>query len=191
MTDVRLTAHYAFINGLQLGNNSSIYLEGGGGLSLPTGRYDSNIHDRDLPENFNVGKGTIGYLIEATSVISINTYGLVFSNSYILNDNTKSGYHFGNQFNSQLSVYKIIQQKEYQIIPNFGIGAEHTSTDNYTNNRAVEGTGGNGIFASTSLNFKTNTWQIGTSFSLPLAEIFSDGEVKSKGRISGHISYIF
>jgi len=191
LSDIKLTTSYVVLNNLPIGSKSNIYLETGAGFNLPTGKYDEQLHDKDLPENFNVGKGNLGYIFQMNSILSIQKFGFVFSNNFQLNTATKSGYRFGNQFNSQLTAFKEVAIKNVKWIPNVGLGFDNTTSDNYSNKKEVPGTGGNGFFLSTSFNFKTEQWLAGFTYALPLVEQYAQGEVHAKGRIIGQVSLLF
>ena len=55
--DTRFMANYAVIEQLRIIGASTLYWELGSGIKLPTGKYDDQIHRKDLPENFNLGNG--------------------------------------------------------------------------------------------------------------------------------------
>jgi len=191
VSDFRLNLNYVVLNNILLGNKFNLYLEAGGGLSLPSGKFDEQIHDRNLPENFNLGKGAIGYIFQINTVFSINKFGMVFSNNYQLNGRTKSDYHYGNQLNTQLNFFREVQVTNFKLIPNVGLGFEDIAKDNYANGKEVAGTGGNGIFLSSAINFKTKKWLAGCAYTIPLKENYSEGEVTAKARLAFQVSYIF
>ncbi len=190
-SDIRITALYAILNNVLIGDNAAIYLEAGGGLQLPSGTYNAQIHDEDLPENFNTGRGSIGYIFKANTLYTVDTYGVVFSNRYQVNASTPSGYRYGNLSNLQMTFFNEFEIKQNKLIPNIGIGYEHVATDTYANQKVVSGTGGNGYFLSASLSFKTENWMAGLSYSMPVSESYSEGEVNAKRRIAFQISHNF
>jgi len=193
LSDIRLNANYALIQNGLLANNTTIYLELGAGLSLPTGRFDPQLHDRNLPENFNVGKGSLGYITQSNVVLNAGKFGTLWSGSYQYQTTTKEGYRFGNQFNTQLTFFREFQfkSKEYQYVPSLGINYESIEQDRYANSNQVHGTGGQGLFISPAINLKTTNFLLGVAYFIPLAESYSSQEVAAKGRLSFQCSYIF
>lgn len=191
LSDIRFTANYVVLDNLPIGKKSTLYLETGGGFNFPTGRYDENIHDRDLPDNFNIGQGNFGYVFQMNAVFGFAKYGIVFSNNYQLNSKTKSGYHFGNQFNTQIIGFKEFKLKKFKLIPNAGILFESISNDNYANGKSVSETGGGGMFLSTAMNFKTDKWLAGISYTNPIMQQYSNNAVIAKERAAIHFSIIF
>ena len=191
LSDIRLTTNYVILNTKQIGKKTALYLEAGGGFNLPTGKYDENIHNRDLPENFNIGKGNLGYILQMNSVLSYSEYGILLSNNYQLNSNTKSGYRFGSQLVSQLIGFREFQLQKFKLIPNVGLLFESISNDTYANGKSVSETGGEGLFLASALNFKTDKWLAGISYANPLLHNYSESAVIAKEKVALHFSIIF
>ena len=191
LSDIRLIASYVVLNNVLVGKASTLYLEAGGGLNLPTGKYDANLHDRNLPENFNLGRGNLGYIIQVNTLLNLPSFGLMLNSNYQLNSDTKSGYHFGNQLNTQVIGFKEFAFNKFKIIPNAGLSFESITSDQYSNGKDVPETGGTGLFLSSALNFKTEKWLAGFSYSAPLTQQYSQNAVIAKERIALHFSFIF
>lgn len=191
-SDARFVVNYAFLNTMSESMTTSLYLEAGGGVSLPTGKYNSDIKFEDnLPENFNIGNGSLGYIFQMNAVLSYNKYGLLINNNYQMNSGTKQGYHFGNQFSSQLTAFREIKISTFAIIPNVGLLYEQLASDEYSNGNRVPETGGKGFFISSAINYKTERWLAGFSYSLPMAQDYSNGVIDAGRKVSIHISYLF
>ena len=191
LADSRLVTNYVICNRRTKGFLNSLYLESGVGLSLPTGRYDSDIHDKNLPENFNLGRGSLGTVFQLNTALDFGKFGLVFNNDVQWNSQTRSGYQFGHQYSSQLVAFKEFQLKKMQLIPNTGLAFETIALDRYPNGKQVPETGGNGLFLSAALNFKTEKWLAGCSYANPLAGHYSEGAVLSRERVAVHFSFLF
>ena len=149
------------MNNKAINSHTSFYLEAGSGLSLPTGKYNSDlILAENLPENFNIGNGSLGYILQMNAVLSHKQSGLLINSNYQWNSNTKKGYHFGNQFSSQLSGFREFPIGKLTLIPNLGLMYEHISSNAYKNGNTVPETGAEGLFISSAMNFKTNKYLI-------------------------------
>lgn len=190
IADANIRSNYTVVN-RNITAKTSLYIESGLGLILPCGKYDARIYDRNLPENFNIGRGAFGYTTQTNAVLTKANYGLI--NNYIvqLNGNSTNGYHFGNQFSAQLTAFKEIAIKQLKWIPNVGINYEFVSTDRYKNKKVVASTGGQGLLSTIATNFKTENWLAGFTYSIPLSGNYSDGMANAKSRISCQFSYLF
>ena len=191
-SDTRLIVNYALLNTMSRNMKTSFYLEAGGGVSLPTGKYNSDIQfEKNLPENFNIGNGSLGYVFQMNAVLSHNKHGLLINNNYQLNGNTEQGYHFGNQFSSQLTAFREIPIGKFAVIPNAGLLYERISSDEYRNGNLVPETGGKGLFFSSAVNFKTDKCLAGLSYSLPIEQQYSGGVIDAGRKLAVHFSYLF
>ncbi|MEM1320086.1 MAG: hypothetical protein AAGG75_07490 [Bacteroidota bacterium] len=192
LSDPRIMASYTLFRDVALGEQSSLFFELGAGLKLPVGKYDPNIHANDLPENFNIGNGSLGYLLQSNLVITIQKAGIVLATNYQHNSKSRSDYQFGHQLNNQLILFwEQSLGENLQLIPNAGLQAEWIGTDHYANGMEVHGTGGKGLFANAGINLKNDTWLFGISYSQPLHSNYSNGEVSAEGRLSCQLSYLF
>lgn len=190
-SDTRLVGSYALLD-KWVGKDSRLYWEMGGGLKFPIGKYDADILDSDLPDNFNVGNGSWGFLFQSSAVYSFNQFGISLNTSAQLNAETDAGYHFGNQLSSSLMLFaeKTFSEKG-RLIPFAGLNVEAATKDRHANSRKVHGTGGQGLYANVGLNIGLANWQVGASYAKPLTQNYSDGEVLADGRFSIEMNYFF
>ncbi len=191
LSDISVLGNYTLINGKSLFKKSMLYLEIGGGLKIPNGKYNSTITDRELPENFNIGNGSLGFIGNTNLVITKNQGGVVWRNSYQHNLKSNSGYRFGSQVNSQLLFFIEKKIKKINVVPNMGISGEWTSADQFANGNSAHGTGGKGAYIAGGLQVKFKTWLIGSTYQLPFVQQYADGEVMSKGQLSCRLSFLF
>jgi hypothetical protein len=190
-SDVKFLLNYTLLNGRTKNDKASFYVEAGGGINLPTGKYDGDIADKNLPENFNIGNGSLGYIFQLNSVLSNDVLGLLINNNYQLNNEVEDGYHFGNQFSSQLTAFKELPIGNLGFIPNVGLLYEKIASDEYSNGNNVPETGGEGLFFSSAINFKTDEWLAGVSYSLPIDQHYSSGVIDAGRKLAFHFSYLF
>lgn len=188
--DARLLGYYVLYH-RALSFNNDLYWELGGGFRLPTGYYDPNLHQRNLPEQFNLGMGSMGYLLQTNAVITVQQLGIVTNLSYQLNGLTAQGYHFGDNWTAQWTVFRAIPIQTVKLVPNFGVQLEQVMPDRYANGRTVPQTGGVGCFAAVALHLKTTTWSAGITAAIPLIEYYNQGNTQAVGRLSCQFSYLF
>ena len=192
LSDIQVLVNYVLFNKMSPSGNSSYYIEGGGGFTLPTGKYDAKLIDKNLPDNFNLGNGSLGYIVQLNAVANFEQFGIVANSDYQLNSNTKEGYHFGNQFSNQLTAFREFPiGSKVKLIPNVGLLYEDIASDKYSNGNRVPETGGNGLFFSSAINFKTDKWLAGVSYSLPIAQSYSGGSIDAGQKLAVHISFLF
>ena len=189
--DTRVLANYTFLKDKKIGG-FDIYAELGAGAQLPVGQYDSDLHSKDLPENFNAGRGSWGWLAQPNLILSKGNMGFIFNGSYQYNMATETGYRFGNQMTGQLLYfYRKDVNENFTVTPYGGVVGERITQDIYPNGVLVGGTSGKGVFTSAGINLKVKDFLFSTAYSLPVWQLYSLNEVSAKSRITAQVSYIF
>lgn len=189
--DLRVSGVYSIFDKVVLRPELSLYIEIGLTSILPTGEYDEGIHDRNLPSNFNIGRGSFGLGMLYNSILKYKKLGLVFNASCQHNFPTIDGYTFGKQFQFQINSFKEITLKLIDIIPTLGVSSERILSDTYTNGNLVVDTGGLGVFINSSINLRSKYFLTGISVGIPAYSSYSDGEVIAKNRYSFQMTYLF
>ena len=179
-------------NNKPLKKNRIIYLDVGLGVQMPTGNYNPNIHQEGLPENFNLGKGNWGMLLRSNVQYKKDRFGLVLINAFLANSKTNIDYLFGHQFNSSLSLfYKILEKDDFHITPYIGGSFESIRTDLYADNNKVHGTGGTGLLGTVGCQVGLSNLVIGAGIQQPIYQSFAQDEVLAKGRLSFDLTILF
>lgn len=189
--DLRLIGSWIITNSLSIKKESSLFIEAGGGIVVPTGKYNAKIHNSELPENFNLGNGAIGYTLQGSGIYQYKGFGVLNNYNFTYYATSSSGYQFGRQFGISLTLFKDIEIHNIKLIPYFGATKEVNAKDQYQTNILVDGTGGNGLFILTGLNVKYNNLYFGFSWATPSYENYSNKENKALNRFSCQVSYLF
>ena len=171
--DAKIIVNYAILNNKAIGDKQTIFLEVGGGLNLPTGKYNHEIGYANLPDNFNIGLGSYGYILQLNSIWSKGKSGFLLNGNYQLNGKTQEGYHFGNQLTGEISWFREWNVKKQLILPNLGLVAGHVSVNRYNNGNKVPETGGNGLLVSAGINIKSKDLISGITYSIPVIQNYS------------------
>lgn len=192
ISDTRIVGAYTLLRDVKLGTRTNLFWEVGAGLKLPLGTYNPHNHDVNLPENFNIGNGSWGYLFQSSFVLTHGKAGLALNTAYQHNSPSRSDYQFGHQWTGQaLAFAEVNLGPRLQLVPNAGLSLENITTDKHANGKDVSGTGGQGTFLSGGLNVKAGNWIIGAAASVPVAHNYSHGEVEANTRISTQILFTF
>ncbi|MEM1326574.1 MAG: hypothetical protein AAGI23_11495 [Bacteroidota bacterium] len=190
--DTRLMANYALLQNVRVVGASTLYWEVGGGMKLPTGAYDDRIHLRDLPENFNIGNASWGYIAQSTLVYNTLDVGLVLNGSYQHHQAARTDYQFGDQLTANVMVFAQKSfTKKWRTVPFGGIYYEQVQVDRLYNDRAAHGTGGKGWFASTGVNFIFDQWLVSATYTHPFQQSYTDDEMIAKPRMAVELNYVF
>lgn len=189
--DLRLVGNYTLFKKSEECDGVAIFVEAGGGASIPTGKHHSNLMDQNLPDNFNIGIGAWGGILQSNAVFSNGNSGISLSNSFQWNGRNKDDYRFGHQYASQVIAYHQVDFKNVKIVPGLGLNYEYVGYNrNYLDNRVAE-TGGKGLFLSASSQIMYSGWSAGLSYSLPVYQHYASGTNLSTGRLAAHLTYFF
>ncbi|MEN0003567.1 MAG: hypothetical protein AAF798_05465, partial [Bacteroidota bacterium] len=190
--DTRIIGTYNLFRQKDLGSGIQLFAELGAGVKLPVGEYNPDIHDANLPENFNLGNGSWGFILQPNLVFTKGAWGLLLNGSYQHFLPTRTDYQFGHQLNGQLSVFwEKSTAKGYRFTPNLGLQQEHIWADAFANDRTVSGTGGTGTFASLGINIRKGQVLGGVNYAIPIIQDYSQGEVEAQQRLAIQFSYLF
>ena len=192
ISDLRLDVNYTFLRQERNAAGWEVYLEGGVGAVFPSGKYNPDIHDSDLPENFNPGKGSFGYTLQQTSGISYKSVGTVIRNSWTDFGPTADGYQYGSQWvTSCLFLVNLPLDSTISFVPLGSIQFEKIWNDQYVTGADVHGTGGYGVFLTPGGQIKINNWLLTVQYAVPLTADYSSGEVKAGNRLSLQMTHLF
>lgn len=188
--DARFLASYKLIDSNKA--SRKIYFDVGLGVKLPTGRYNANIHESDLPENFNIGNGSVGIMGQFNFLYTLKNWTLGLSDIYTYHLESTSAYLFGNQNISQLNLSRRIElSKTVQLIPTIGVTSEVILNDVYASGIEVNHSGGQGLFGNMNVGLRFNNLYLGASYSPPLTSDYNNDEVIAKPRMTMQLNYFF
>jgi hypothetical protein len=192
LSDTRADVNYMFYKLDPSASDWEVYLEAGAGLVLPTGKYDPDIHDNNMPENFNPGNGSFGYSLQQTSGISYRSIGTVIRNAWSDFADTPAGYQYGSQWvTSMIFLANIPLDSMVSVVPLGGLQMDKIWSDHYATGAEVHGTGGLGLYLSAGLQVKVSHWLCTFQYGLPLHEEYSNGEVQAVNRYTLQMTHLF
>ncbi len=194
LSDITLMANYKVLHGIKYGEKGrstgqELWL--GGGVKLPTGKYDVNLEDPEVnigDANAQLGSGSTDVLLNAMYNVRINKVGINTTLNYKVNTRNTAGYDFGNRFSANSLVYYAIQGKKSAIAPNLGLMYQHLET-NHINKVALEETGGYILLGSVGAELNFKKFVVGGNLQLPVSQNFAHGQTESGMRGMVHISF--
>lgn len=192
ISDTKIQVNYSFFQNQLLLDDLELSLETSVGMKMSVGDYRPRIQDENLPENFNISNGAYGYIFQITPVLTKGNIGILGNVYYQYNLESSNGYHFGNQLSTQWVVfYRKAISDNFTLLPFVGIQYEHVAQDRYVTEFDVNGTGGQGTYAVTAVNFQMNKGSLELSYNIPMSGSFSEGEVEAKGRLGASSTFFF
>jgi hypothetical protein len=169
-------------------------LLGGIGLKMPTGEFNNsaNAQRNGLP-NTQTGTGSWDIVASINFTHKGEKWGYNMDASYILTTANKWHYKFGNRTNLAAVAFYWLEYKQFKIVPQMGIRAEHAlhDYDHYGKKWLNEKTGGVMTFATLGTQFFFKNFGAKATISVPAYQQYAAGNVRSNSRFEGGIFILF
>lgn len=158
----------------------------GGGIKLPLGEHDKQDQGKLVNPNFQLGSGSVDYILGLNYTARRNALGVNVESSYKLNTANSSGYRFGNQFNTSANVFYYLETTQFSVLPFAGIyhelAAMHTTHDILEAN-----TGGQAWLGTAGLQLFRNQLMVNLQYQTPISQSYhtdSHATITGKDRFS-------
>lgn len=161
------------------------------GTYLPSGEYVSDLHDRNLPQNFNLGTGSIALGHTNNLAINKGDYGFQLNNSLRYNTSSPDDYLLGHQWVSAGRAYKTYPFMKMNWTLSTGVNYEYTSKEHYANEREVSASGSSAWLLPIELNIAQNNFAIQTSVVIPVKQNYINNELNADPRWSIQLAYLY
>ena len=189
--DATVTADFITLNTTDSLNHSFIhYLAVGGGIKLPTGKFESGSPEGVMPANFQLGSGSIDYLLRLMYTVRHTTWGASLDLSGRFNTVNQDDYLFGDQWGGSLSISYLTPPTMVSLMPYVGLFGEHIGK-NRSERHYQPGTGGKGIYLMGGMETRIGRMMVGINYQHPLATSYADQEIKGGNRMTTHLSFLF
>jgi hypothetical protein len=162
----------------------------GGGIKIPTGKFNVDATDPDLvaAANRQTGTASTDFMLNTMYNVRINKLGINTSASYKMNTTNKDKYSFGNKFSANSIVYYTIKKGGIGFAPNLGITYENTAANRLQKEKVAQ-TGGNSLITSGGLEISFKRFTIGANLQLPLSQDFANGQTELKIKGMMHVTF--
>ncbi|OIR14242.1 hypothetical protein GALL_47090 [mine drainage metagenome] len=204
MGDITVLANYKLFDTRYLKNQTNktsqqVWI--GGGIKLPTGAFNVDVHDSattlaDI--NSQIGTGSVDLFLNARHTIQFNNFGINTSVNYKIGLANNQNYKYGNKlsFNS-IASYRI-SNRNLIITPNAGLSFENIESNQLNGqkiylsdglNSGTFATGGHVLSALAGVEVTIKEVTIGANIQAPLTQDFAAGQTKLNVRGMLHISF--
>lgn len=156
----------------------------GGGVKLPTGKYDVDHEDPETEigdVNSQMGTGSLDFIANAMYNVKLGKVGINTSASYKMNTSNNNNYKFGNRLVASSFAFYQAQVKSIFVAPNIGVLYEHAAI-NHLNKDVVEQTGGYVALGIAGVDVNIGKITVGANVQLPFAQNFAEGQTTAKTR---------
>jgi hypothetical protein len=163
IADANLMVNYQAL--MKMSGNSAHTLSLGGGLNLPSGRFENRDPESLVAPNFQRGSASIDFLGQVQYRYNYLNYVAVAQVSYLYNTTNRYDYRFGDQLFANLRAGHSFELNDKSLLMLYGSAAwEHYGRDVNARNFYQYGTGGDAIFSGVGLNLFWQDWWLGVEY---------------------------
>jgi len=160
----------------------------GGGLKLPTGKFDEANNKGSVNPGFQVGTGSWDYLLNTEYVVKRGQLGLNSMLNYTFKTENKKEYQFGNQFNYGSTLFYLFNWEKVKLVPQLGVAGE-VYKGNKQHRLDVPDSAGDIVFSKFGFEAGRNDFSVGVNVMLPINQNLSNDKVESNYRWSVNLNY--
>ncbi|SEW43787.1 transporter [Chitinophaga arvensicola] len=195
--DIAVVGYYQLLDQQHTTANNKLLVQSlwiGGGIKMPTGKYEPTEHkeNEDAPNNFQLGTASTDFTLNAMYDVRLMDLGLNANVSYKINTNNRYDYRYGNKFTANiLAYYKIRVAPKVTIAPNAGVLYETAEKDQEARKYAVDISGGHSLLATAGVEATLGNISVGGNFQPVLSQQLADLRIKAGNRGMVHVTYLF
>ncbi|MEO8235256.1 MAG: transporter [Flavobacterium sp.] len=163
-------------------------LQLGGGVKLPTGKFDETNNTGNINQSFQVGTGSWDYLLATEYTLKRKKIGLNAMLNYIVKTENAKFYQFGNQFNYAGTFFYLYEKNSISIAPQLGFAGE-VYESNYQHKQKLKDTSGDIIFGKLGFEIGKDKLSFGANAMLPINQNLASGNIEANYRWSLNLNY--
>lgn len=189
--DVSLIANWVIWNtGDSIRNDWKHALQFGGGIKLPTGRYNLTQQGAPLHRNMQPGTGSLDVPLNAIYTVRYKRLGINTEANIHLNTTAPDGHRFGNRLGASLRGFYWQQVRRTTYLPSAGIVWERAAADQLSG-LPIEFTGGQSTWLSAGFDVFISRIALGVLYQQPLYNNIGEGYVQPRPRVSAQVAFLF
>jgi hypothetical protein len=165
----------------------------GGGAKIPTGKFDLEDQGKLVNPNFQLGTGSVDFLLNAVYTLRYRRVGINIESAYKVNTKNQHDYRFGNQFNVSTQLFYMHTFGKISVLPNAGLYLEH-ARKHHQGNAEITNTGGRATFFSSGVETYFSNFSLGVNYKKPIKQRYNSDDVAditAKARWSVTMTYSF
>lgn len=163
-------------------------IELGGGLKMPTGKFNEANNVGSVNKSFQLGTGSWDYLLVSEYVIKRKNLGLNTMLNYVIKTENEQKYQYGNQFNYSGTFFYLFDLPSVQLVPQLGFAGEVYAT-NKQHGLDLPNTAGDILFGKFGIEVGKDKFSVGVNGMLPINQNLSNGAMEANYRWSVNLNY--
>lgn len=165
-------------------------LQIGGGIKLPTGRYNMYDSNGYYDRNMQPGTGSWDFLLSSQYTIRWKGFGLNAEMNARVSTLNPDNYQYGHKINTNLKGFYWVKTKNISILATAGISYDYGSKDIYLHQQ-ISGSGGQMVSALASADIYTKRFALGVELKAPFYAQMSAGLLSPGPQLMTQFMYMF
>lgn len=186
--DISVTAGWKAWNRLTRNSRQTVMV--GTGVKLPTGKHYPGNSKKLGDQVFNIGSGSVDYILYGTYKAGYRKWFYNLSGSYKYNTANRSGFRYGDNIDISLLAGKRIDIDKIALSPYLQAGWQK-QMQNAVSHLLSPASGSDIIQLNIGADVNTRNLTAGLSFQVPAIQQIAGGQISIKPGIGAHIAYNF
>jgi hypothetical protein len=186
--DITLLGNYKLWDRMSNANRQTVLI--GGGVKLPTGQYTPAKNGEIDDQNFQLGTGSVDYLLNGSYRLAVGKWSVGVAASYKYNTQNKDHYRYGDVVSSGVTTAYNINLSKITIVPYLQLMNEWQMKDAHEH-VLVEQSGGYATYTGGGLDFNSKKIAFGFNYQFAPSQNLAQGQIDVKPRATAHISFTF
>jgi len=178
----------------------------GGGLQLPIGNYQKSYvvapssskngqvvygaPYEELDPHMQAGSGSLDYILLTEFQLRYKKVGLSANAIYQINSVNSYDFKFANRFNTNTSLFGLINWQKVTFAPGLGLSYEVSKRDEYKGEEYLN-SGGSALFSSLFAKVYYSDFALGFNYFQPIEQNLLDNQLPNKERLTVDLSFYF
>lgn len=192
--DIAFTGYYQLLGqSRSIGNKMLVQsLWVGGGIKLPTGKYEplEKKPGEESANIFQLGTKSVDFTLNAMYDVRIQDVGVNANVNYKMNTANSYNYQYGNKFSGNVQAYyKFRIKNAVTIAPNTGVLYE-TAQKDMDGKYESDVSGGYALTGTAGMEVAFRKISVGGNWQTPLSQNLANEFVKANNRMMLHVSFL-
>lgn len=191
--DINIMANYVILNTGESKSDFKHILIAGGGVKLPTGKFDLEDKGKIINRNFQMGTGSFDFNLNAVYTLRYKKTGINIETGYKINTRNSDDYLFGNQYRASAQLFYWQALGPVSFLPHAGMNFEQAVKHKEGDIIQVN-TGGSAWLASAGLDIYIKRFTIGVNYQEPVSQKYNSdatADITSKARWTTSLTFNF
>ena len=183
--DITLMGNYRLWNHEGISKTHSLVV--GAGVKLPTGKYKAVKSAAIEEQNFQLGTGSIDYLVNGTYRLNVHQWSFSAVGSYKYNTANKQDYRYGDVLTAGATALYRKEFKNFSLAPFVQLMNEKQMMD--ANDHLLRAhSGGNALYTGGGFDLSTSRFGAGVNYQFAAKQNLFGGEINARPRLSAYLS---